>query len=175
MKYYYGNVPRSQIIGNYKRVLDIIVVTFLDGSTCQFPYSTEIEQKLNHLMIAQASSRDTKENFKTLKHNRNFGSVAAAISGAATILGAFAFGMSGEMAMLIPTTAMTAMCIMLSRDSINDQEKLEDFKKYSLYLSALKNGRVDGEIDINSLDQYSLQEVQEKSVIYNKHLRYISK
>ena len=50
MKYYYGDLPKSQVIKNYKVVLDTIVVTFLDDSNCQFPYSKETEQKIVKLM-----------------------------------------------------------------------------------------------------------------------------
>ena len=164
MKYYYGDLPKSQVIKNYKVVLDTIVVTFLDDSNCQFPYSKETEQKIVKLMLEQAKKRDTSENSVDLKMNRNANAGLSLATGAAFVFGTIAWYTHNDPYSLVLVGSMGVACalqtvIPLSRS----QEKVEDFKKYSLYLSLLKNKKhIPEGLSINTLDNYSLKEVKEK-------------
>lgn len=178
MKYGYSGADYSDLIKNYKVVDNKIVISYLDGSVYDMPYTRDNEKLLIEFMLEQAIDRSEattlfRENCLVL------GKSMLALS-AVTSVGAMSHFINMS---TIDTPTVKACCatagVGLSIFSLIEGgiswryfDKVRELEKYDIYLSirndirnASKKRLFEGvkrqeELNINTLDKFSLRDLK---------------
>lgn len=178
MKYWYDSNTIDKSVAFYKIIDDTILVYYLNGNVDIIQYSEEIVNELIQKMICQAKERDKTISIEDLKSVNNlnnkklFNEISVSCSG---LLVSNIQNLNHSVRLLGVIVSITCSLLALKkarvRNAVNRQ--IEELEKYKLYLSMMKeiednynqktfNGIkfFDGNFNINTLDNYSLNEVK---------------
>ena len=175
MKFGYEGADNSELIENYEKNANKIIIKFLDGSIYELPLSEENESLILDSMIAQAQVR----NDKMQGYNNNLNIKKVLLNALIVIF--FSYNCYIEeskwLAILYAFTVAIASIDVVKEGKkfIITRDKIEELDKYDLYLSfmdeisqnynnpqlldGINNGQT--EININTLDNFSLKEVKQ--------------
>lgn len=180
MNYGYENKEDKEIIKNYNKENDILIINYLDGSQQEILLTDENEKKLLSEMLEQAKERNNSSTIEKTERSRNrflFQEILCLLFASSNMLRAVRCSISNEKFLALVYPLLAGACGVLA--VINDveyklyNEKLDEFKKYAVYIDLLnkleklneneKNNLLKIEnnyININTLDNFSLKEIK---------------
>lgn len=181
MKYGYDGAKSSDIIDNYRKGDSEIIITFLDGSIKTVPLNNTYETRIKNLMLKQAEDRNNSDEAKVENHYKNFFNFTSSGMSVASALFIIAVLSSRTYdsksafynALIAFVISVTGVGVYISDKEVKlSKEEINDIKKYSIYLASrekLENYKNNlklyrgieyrGELDINTLDYYSLSDM----------------
>lgn len=176
MRHGFANM-QSELIKNYKVSNNTVIITYLDGSVCEIPFSEDFETDLLNRMLEQAQKRNEMVSVDDLKEKRrqalfwlatqlSFGTLSVS-----NVVVSDSERMSLISGLLGGIIALTAVVHGASYKFYNDE--IKELEKYAIYLSIrerLENIDVpqvfDGvknpelPLNINTIDNYSLNDIR---------------
>lgn len=190
MKFGYDGADLSELIEKYEVSFDGITIHFLDGSYYRQKYTPENIQKLNSLMLVQAINRRDNIVLNDLikeweeKKKISFGTaIICGLSCGSILITEELFYIA---IYLISASLSGGFCLRFSKQNKELKEKIEELEKYEIFLSIkeeiennIHNSNLFNEvqnelklIDINSLDDCSLEDVKQIDCNLKKIRRY---
>lgn len=178
MKYWYDDNTLDTAIAYYKRMDDKILVHYFNGNVVPIQYKEEIEKELIQEMICQAEERDKNISIETLKSVKKKNNLDLAyeigLGYSGVICSNFTeINYNVRLACAIISIASGLFALNKTAKLNEVSRQIEELEKYKLYLSMRKeiegnynqetfNGIrfFDGNFNINTLDNYSLNEVK---------------
>ncbi len=167
MKYGYNNIPKKELIKNYKSSDDKIEITYLDGSKKVFPLTEEIKKSIISKMLLQAQERKNSKTLeKAMKEKKELLlNIIGEVGVLALSLASYQMYNTDNIATLIGFFGgLTGLVIV--REGIDykfNADEIKELKKYDIYLSIrekLKNKK-EQKLTINTLDNFSLNDLEE--------------
>jgi len=176
MKYEYEGTSKKEIIKNYEKKEDKIIINFLDGYNCEVPLTEENESDLLKIMLDQAQDRNNITKIKELEKHKKTALIGAILTTVSTFVNGSAYFLNNsnneEKIVNLIIGILSGVCAIYGiagYKAINDE--IKDLKKYELYLSMkeyiensnaqeyLFDGIKNNELNINILDSYTLKEM----------------
>lgn len=159
----FGN---PKFIQKYEINKNCLIITFLDQSKVEMPFSLDSEKRILEQMLNEASTRNQSANLNVLENHRNL----------LADLDTFAIlGMLYSLADKNVIFLLFCLCFSLpiSIDEQKIMKQIEELEKYDIYsriyeklekdigmfLSVAEQKRK--ELNINTLDEFSLKEIHE--------------
>lgn len=178
MKYWYDDDTLDDAIMCYRKMDDKILVYYFSGNVVAIKYKKEIEEELIYDMLRQAEERDKNISISDIK---TFG-----LKSDIKLFTTISLGFFGSMVANIPSIEESTRRIfgwaaiissifafLEEKKNNNIGKQIEEIEKYKLYLSMRKEIEdnfnqstfkgikfFDGNFNINTLDDYSLEEVK---------------
>lgn len=177
MKYGYGNIPKGELIQNYKILCDKIVITYLDGTYYEIPLTKENEDDLLNQMIKQAQDRSQSSALSKAKNERKGTNISPFFQILTFLIIEYGivYGDDKMLKIIVATGLGCGFCFA----KVNELSKFKigevgELTKYDIYLSMreeleeyiedpnLFNGIKDkpAKLNINTLDDYSLKDIK---------------
>ena len=164
MKHGYYGIDSSKLINNYKIEEDKIIITYLDYSTEELPYTKETENIIINKMLEQAIERDNSSTLNDASAAKNMSVIFGSTMGLITVANVYGLYnnlsdynnmLFGTLALITGTAVVTDLMILKK-----DSNELDELKKYRLYLSIRKELEEQNNININTIDNYSLKDIK---------------
>lgn len=175
----YGYDTNDALIKNIKPKDNVMVITYLDGTTNEVPLTEHMVNQLKNIMIKQAINRNKSSALEEAKNNLRLNYVRMIIKHIEIAFSTF-FGISSkELAFKFAFFSISAMaCLELSTiygKIVFKKEEINELLKYDIFLKIkddlndpnVYNGVDKAPLDIDTLDEYSLQEI--KTIESNIH------
>ena len=176
MKYGYNGI-NEELIRSYKIQDNEIVVTYLDDSRIRMPLTEKNEQNILNKMVQQAKTRNNVSNLKESLQERKISDVITTsfLCSGSVLVSCMAACVDKKMLLtFFGGLGLYNLVTCIARCKSND-EKIKELEKYSLYLSMLEDLMKlkdtqdlytgidllsgDEQININTLDNYSLEDI----------------
>lgn len=178
MKYGYVGVgvKESELIQNYQIIDDKIIITYLDGSQKEKPFTKENEKKLLCEMLRQAIERSKSPelyNTKKSRKDRLSSDIVTEITLAALLSSNLRLNDIKDWGVIVAGAGLGIVAIISILSYISKSDKIKELEKYDIYLEIKKqlenstdpnlfNGVKNKEeiLNINTLDHYSLKDIK---------------
>lgn len=183
MKYWYDEDTLDKTIMFYKKMDDSIIVFYFNGNVEEIKYNEDIEKELIQDMLNQAEARNADVSVNDLKKI----GLRSDIKLFTAISVGFIGGIIANVQIIEDTTRLifgwttlisSVIAFLEEKKNNNIGKQIEELEKYKLYLSMRKEIEdnfnqstfkdikfFDGNFNINTLDDYSLDEI--KKIKYN--------
>lgn len=182
MKYgYIGiGVHESELIQNYEILDNKIIITYLDGSKKEEPFTKKNEKKLLCKMLKQAKDRSKSlelNNIKKVREERIFSDVLTETGLGSLLLTNLIYqnnpGNIRDLSIIIAGLGFSAIAVTSILSYKSKSDKIKELEKYDIYLAIRKQlenstdpNLFDGVkskekiLNINTLDHYSLNDLK---------------
>ncbi len=175
---YYDNSENKDLIQNYEKQDNKIVITFLDGSNYEISLSKENEANLLNLMIEQAQDRSESDELYLVQQRRKKILMSSVVY---TVLNLININYANKTDSNFLRTFTSILCCITGLCIVTDiffckfsNDEIKELKKYDIYLSirkTLEKNITDPnlfkgvksqqlELNINTLDDYSLSDIK---------------
>ncbi len=176
MKYGYDGINSSDLIGNYEILNDKIIIKYLDGSSSEIKYTKQDEIKLLNKMFNQAIARSNSYALYFAKSKKRDAIFNEVLSFCALGLVNVPVNSNLMIEYIIPLIYNICFPIFAIHNYLkysDVKDEVNELKKYDIYLHLrhtlllLKNNpnafngiEKKGELNINTLDNYSLRDMK---------------
>ena len=178
MKYGYARANFEELIRNYKVSNDKIIITFLDGSRKEIPFTEQNEAELLNEMLKQAKIMRMNKSEHVLKVEK-YDALRGAIRMIPITFSDYVTANKSDAYQVVRTLAgvfwgLAALTIVTSSFIYNlKANELNELKKYKMYLDMkedidktdaylFKGVKTKGmPLNINTLDNYSLNDIKQ--------------
>ena len=175
---YYDNSENKDLIQNYEKQDNKIVITFLDGPNYEISLSKENEANLLNLMIEQAQDRSESDELYLVQQRRKKILMSSVVY---TVLNLININYANKTDSNFLRTFTSILCCITGLCIVTDiffckfsNDEIKELKKYDIYLSirkTLEKNITDPnlfkgvksqqlELNINTLDDYSLSDIK---------------
>ena len=180
MKYWYDDATLDKTIMFYRKMDDSIIVFYFNGNVEEIKYNEDIEKELIQDMLNQAEARNADISVNDLKKI----GLRSDIKLFTAISVGFIGGIIANVQIIEDTTRLifgwttlisSVIAFLEEKKNNNIGKQIEELEKYKLYLSIRKEIEdnfnqstfkgikfFDGNFNINTLDDYSLDEIKKK-------------
>lgn len=187
MKYCYEGSDLSQLIRNYEKTDDKIIINYFNKTSCELPLTDLNEENIQKIMLEQAILRSNSSSMcdsSTLLSKSKLFLIPWLLFGCTNIrsLSLFNFSTRSDILDFI-FIGVSGIVLVLNGVVIKiNSDEIKELKKYDIYLEirdALEKysnifnsfDLSDKQLNINTLDNYSLKDLQNIKSKLSKYLR----
>lgn len=192
MKFGYEGKQDKDIIKNFDKADDKIIINFLDGHTIELLLNDKNEEELLITMFNQANERnlsDTAEEIKDLRKHYLMYEIISISMCSSNCMNIIKHKIQGDRTFIILYSLLSLSFVIIA--IINGKgykiynDKLKELKKYAIYIDLVdklkKVEDINGNnilkinninIDINNLDNYTLKEIRKLRDSIKNNINY---